>query len=253
MAIRALVFDAYGTLYDVHSVRSLAIDLCGDKGELVIHLWRLKQLEYTWLRSLMRSYQDFWLVTQESLEFALKSVGIEPAPSLCNRLMSGYLHLDLYEEAEQALGSLRGYNLAILSNGSPSMLETLVSSSKIAGCFKQVISVDQVKLYKPEPACYALVEPALGVAKEEVLFVSSNGFDVSGAKRYGFRVAWIDRAADVQPRGHPAIEPAEFYRLIRGRAEQLNYDADFRVSRLTDLVPLVNGWRVRLSASPGRQ
>jgi 2-haloacid dehalogenase len=241
MAIRALVFDAYGTLYDVHSVRSLAVDLCGDKGELVTHLWRLKQLEYTWLRSMMRSYEDFWSVTRESLEFALKSVGIEPGPSLCDRLMSRYLHLDLYEEASQALGSLRDYKLAILSNGSPSMLETLVRSSDLAGCFTQVISVDQVKLYKPEPACYALVEPALGVAKEEVLFVSSNGFDVSGAKRYGFRVAWVDRTGDIQPPRHSALEPAEFYRLMRGRAERLNYDPDFRVSRLTELVPLVNG------------
>jgi 2-haloacid dehalogenase len=241
MAIRALVFDAYGTLYDVHSVRSLAVDLCGDKGELVTHLWRLKQLEYTWLRSLMRSYEDFWSVTRESLEFALKSVGIEPAPSLCNRLMSRYLHLDLYEEAEQALRSLRDYKLAILSNGSPSMLETLVNSSKLAGCFSQVISVDQVKLYKPAANCYGLVETALGVAKEEVLFVSSNGFDASGAKRYDFRVAWVDRAGDVQPRGYSALEPAEFYRLIRGLAEKLSYDADFRVSRLTDLVPLVDG------------
>ena len=240
MAIRALVFDAYGTLYDVHSVRSVATDLCGERGELVTHLWRLKQLEYTWLRTLMRSYEDFWSVTRESLVFALKSVGIEPAASLCEPLMNRYLHLDLYEEAEQALESLRNHKLAILSNGSPGMLKTLVTSSKLVGCFTQVISVDQVKLYKPEPACYALVEPALGVEKKEVLFISSNGFDVSGAKHYGFQVAWIDRARDVQPPRHSAIGPAEFYSLIRGRAEQLDHEADFRVSRLTDLVPLVN-------------
>jgi 2-haloacid dehalogenase len=240
MAICALVFDAYGTLYDVHSVRSLTTDLCGDKGELVTQLWRLKQLEYTWLRTLMRSYEDFWLVTRQALEFALRSVGIEPVPSLCDRLMSKYLHLDLYGEAEQALGSLRDHKLAILSNGSPSMLEALVSSSRVAGCFTEVISVDQVKLYKPEPACYALVEPALGVAKEEVLFISSNGFDVSGAKRYGFRVAWIDRAGDVDPPRNSVVGPAEFYRLIRGRAEQLSYEPDFRLSRLTDLVALVS-------------
>jgi 2-haloacid dehalogenase len=120
------------------------------------------------------------------------------------------------------------------------MLETLVNSSPLAGCFTQVISVDQVKQYKPAPACYALVEPALGVAKEEVLFVSSNGFDVSGAKHYGFRVAWIERARDVQPPRHSAIGPAEFYSLIRGGAEQLNQAPDFRVARLTDLLPLLS-------------
>jgi 2-haloacid dehalogenase len=240
MAIRALVFDAYGTLYDAHSVRRLATELCGDKGELVTQLWRLKQLEYTWLRTLMRTYEDFWSVTRDSLAFALKSVGIEPGASVCDPLMNGYLHLDLYEEAERALGGLRDYKLAILSNGSPAMLETLVNSSPLAGRFTQVISVDRVKRYKPEPACYALVEPALGVAKEEVLFVSSNGFDVSGAKHYGFRVAWIERARDVQPPRHSAIGPAEFYSLIRGGAEQLNQVPDFRVSRLTDLPPLLS-------------
>jgi 2-haloacid dehalogenase len=248
MAIRALVFDAYGTLYDVYSVRSLAVDLCGDRGELVTRLWRVKQLEYTWLRTLMRSYEDFWSITKESLAFALKSVGIEPHTSLCDPLMNRYLHLDLYQEAAQALGSLRDYKLAILSNGSPDMLKTLVTSSALAGCFTQVISVDQVKRYKPDPACYALVEPALGVEKEEVLFVSSNGFDVSGAKRYGFQVAWIDRAGDIEPASHSAVGPAEFYSLIRGRAEQLGYEADVRVSRLTDLVPLVDRWRTGTAA-----
>ena len=240
MAIRALVFDAYGTLYDVQSVRSLANDLCGDKGEIITHLWRLKQLEYTWLRTLMRAYEDFWSVTRAALEFALTSVGIEPAPSLCEQLMGRYLHLDLYPEAEQALASLRDRKLAILSNGSPRMLETLVSSSGIAGQLTEVISVDQVKVYKPEPACYALVEPALRVAREEVLFISSNGFDVAGAKRYGFQVAWIERAGDIPPPKSSSVGPAEFYRLVRGGAEQLGYEPDFRLTSLTDLVAVVS-------------
>ena len=236
MPIRALVFDAYGTLYDVQSVRSLANDLCGDKGEIITHLWRLKQLEYTWLRTLMRAYEDFWSVTRAALEFALTSVAIEPAPSLCNQLMERYLHLDLYAEAEEALASLRDHKLAILSNGSPRMLEALVSSSGIAGRLTEVLSVDQVRVYKPEPACYALVEPALGVAKEEVLFISSNGFDVTGAKRYGFQVAWIERAGDIAPPKSSSVGPAEFYRLIRGGPEQLGYEPDFRLASLTDLV-----------------
>jgi len=240
MSIRALVFDAYGTLYDVQSVRSLATELCGDRGELITQLWRLKQLEYTWLRSLMRSYEDFWLVTRAALEFSLTSVGIAPAPSLCDRLMNKYLNLDLHEEAEQALESLRDYKLAILSNGSPNMLDALVKSSGITGCFVDVISVDRAKLFKPEPACYALVEPALGVAKEEVMFVSSNGFDIAGAKRYGFRVAWIERGGGATAPSNSDVGPAEFYRLIRGRAEQLGYGPDYRVTRLTDLASLVS-------------
>jgi 2-haloacid dehalogenase len=144
--------------------------------------------------------------------------------------------LDLYAEAEEALASLRDHKLAILSNGSPRMLEALVSSSGIAGRLTEVLSVDQVRVYKPEPACYALVEPALGVAKEEVLFISSNGFDVTGAKRYGFQVAWIERAGDIAPPKSSSVGPAEFYRLIRGGPEQLGYEPDFRLASLTDLV-----------------
>jgi 2-haloacid dehalogenase len=239
MTIRAFVFDAYGTLYDVQSVRGLANDLCGDKGEIITHLWRLKQLEYTWLRTLMRAYEDFWSVTRAALEFALTSVGIDPAPSLCAALMDRYLHLDLYAEVEEALALLRDHKLAILSNGSPRMLEALTSSSGIAGRLTEVISVDQVKMYKPEPACYALVEPALRVAKEEVLFISSNGFDVTGAKQYGFHVAWIERTGNLPVTKNSLAGPAEFFRLIRGGAEQLGNEPDFRLTSLTDLAAVV--------------
>jgi 2-haloacid dehalogenase len=239
MTVRAVVFDAYGTLYDVQSVRTLLTELCGDKGELISHLWRQKQLEYTWLRSLMRCYEDFWSVTRAALDFALVSAGIAPSSSLSDRLMNEYLHLDLFAEAPQALASLRDFKLAILSNGSPHMLEVLVKSSALAACFLDVISVDRAKRYKPDPACYALVETALGVARDEVMFVSSNGFDVAGAKRYGFQVVWVERAS-----GNPASENSEvvagdFYRLIRGRAEQLGYEPDHRVRRLTDLAALL--------------
>ena len=240
MAIRALVFDAYGALYDVHSVRSLANDLCGDKGEIITHLWRLKQLEYTWLRTLMRAYEDFWSVTRAALEFALMSVGMDPAPSLCDPLMDRYLHLDPYAEVQAALASLQQHKLAILSNGSPRMLEALTSSSGIAGRLTEVISVDQVKMYKPEGACYALVEPALRVTKEEVLFISSNGFDVAGAKRYGFHVAWLERGGTVAPPKNSLVGPGEFFRLVRGGAEQLGYKADFNLTSLNDLVALVS-------------
>jgi 2-haloacid dehalogenase len=239
MPIRALVFDAYGTLYDVQSVRNLVTESCGDKGELITQLWRQKQLEYTWLRSLMGCYEDFWAITRAALEFSLTSVGIAPEPALCDPLMKKYLHLDLHAEAGQALESLRDHRLAILSNGSPMMLDALVSSSGVAARFAEVISVDRAKRFKPDPDCYALVEPALGVAKEEVMFVSSNGFDIAGAKRYGFNVAWIDRSAGMPAPRDSDIGPIEFFRLMRGRPEQLGYEPDFRVTRLTDLARLV--------------
>jgi 2-haloalkanoic acid dehalogenase type II len=157
MAIRGLVFDAYGTLYDVQSVRTKAVELCGEKGELVTQLWRLKQLEYTWLRALMAHYEDFWSVTRASLEFSLESVGLSPSPSLCEPLMQKYLNLDLYPEAREALSSLKDHKLAILSNGSPRMLQALTQASGIAHLLADVISVDLAKTYKPNAAVYALV------------------------------------------------------------------------------------------------
>ena len=239
MAIRALVFDAYDTLYDVQSVRSLATELCGDKGELVTQLWRLKQLEYTWLRGLMRNYQDFWPVTRASLEYSLLAAGVAPEPEICEPLMQKYLNLDLYPEATEALDALGAYKLAILSNGSPMMLDKLVKASGIAGRLTDVISVDRAKSFKPDPACYALVEQALGVAKDEVLFVSSNGFDVAGAKHYGFQVARIERIAGMPAPTSSDVGPSDMFWLMRGYAEHLGHTADWRVSRLTDLAPLL--------------
>jgi len=241
MAIGSLVFDAYGTLYDVQSVRSLANEVCGGKGELITQLWRLKQLEYTWLRGLMREYEDFWSVTRASLEFALESVGVPVVPSVCDRLMEKYLDLDLYPEARDALAALKGYKLAILSNGSPRMLDVLVKASGIAPFLTDVISVDRARTYKPNPDCYALVEPALGVSRHEVLFVSSNSFDVVGAKYFGFTVAWIERGGGPAVPASSAVNPSEFYKLLRGRAEALRRQADFRVHALTDLSSVLGG------------
>src|ERR1700735_3464133 len=239
MVIRAIVFDAYGTLYDVQSVGSLANELCGNKGELITQLWRLKQLEYSWLHSLMRDYRDFWPLTRASLEFSLKSVGIEPDPALCERLMGKYLELDLHEDSRVALDELDDYELAILSNGSQPMLDALVASSGLGDRFAAGISVERGRAFKPDPACYALVEPALGVAPAEVLFVSSNGFDVAGAKRFGFNVVWIARSQHLPAPPTSDIGPAEFYRLMRAGQDRLGHDADYRVARLTDLAALL--------------
>ena len=156
--------------------------------------------------------------------------------------MTKYLDLDLYPEAREALGALGGPKLAILSNGSQKMLDALVEASGVASFFADVISVDRAKSFKPDPKCYALVEPALGVANQEVLFVSSNGFDVAGAKAIRFQ-GRLDRArrraGDAgELRG---IGPAEIYRLLRGRAEKLGPAADFRIKALTDLPEVVSG------------
>jgi 2-haloacid dehalogenase len=235
MTIRAVVFDAYGTLYDVQSVRRLATELCGDKGDLITQIWRLKQLEYTWQRGLMQAYEDFSVVTRDSLDFALERAGVTSTPTIRDSLLAKYLDLDLYPETLQALKALADYKLAILSNGSPGMLDSLVEASGVRLLFSEVISVDRVKTYKPDPRCYELAGTALGVAAHELLFVSSNGFDVAGAKRFGFRVAWVERDAGTLPPESSAIGATELFRLLRGGAERLGHGADARVAALTDL------------------
>jgi 2-haloacid dehalogenase len=238
VAIRALLFDAYGTLYDVQSVLAAAERLCPGKGELITQIWRLKQLEYTWLRTLLQDYEDFWQVTRAALDFALRAVGTEPDKTVREALMENYLHLEPYPEAREALAALRGRRLAILSNGSPQMLEQLVRNSGLGEWIENAISVDRVRAYKPHPSCYALIEQVLGIPKRDVLFVSSNGFDVAGAKAFGFNVVWILRRA-----AEDAVEvsagPAALFHLLRGRAEELGHPPDHVVSKLTDLPRLV--------------
>jgi 2-haloacid dehalogenase len=162
MTIRALVFDAYGTLYDVQSVLAKAEALCPGKGEVITQLWRLKQLEYTWLRSLMQQYQDFREVTRAALDFALRAAGVEPNEDVSGPLMENYLHLQPYSEARDALAALEGRKLAVFSNGSPKMLQKLVQNSGLDRWIEAAISIDSVRVYKPHPSCYALVEPVLG-------------------------------------------------------------------------------------------
>jgi 2-haloacid dehalogenase len=237
MTIKALVFDAYGTLYDVHSVLTKTEQLCPEKGDLVTQLWRLKQLEYTWLQTSLQDYRDFAFLTRASLEFALRAAGVDPAPSIIEALFDKYLSLDLYPEAKDALGQLRrlgSYRLAILSNGSSAMLSALVRNSGLSDYLDATISVDGAKKFKPHPDCYALVGKTLGVKSDEVLFVSSNGFDVVGAKHFGFRVAWIRRGGRPEVPADP-VAPAQMYRLLRGNAETIGYLQDYTVSSLTEL------------------
>ncbi len=192
-APRAFVFDAYGTLFDVHSVVEAARAVTPDPHALSL-LWRQKQLEYTWLRSLMGRYQDFWLVTGQALRFALRRLGITAGESQIEALMSAYLTLSPFPEVPAALRALRGRPLAVLSNGSPRMLESAVRSSGLGAAFDHVLSVDTVGVYKPSPLVYDLAVRALNLPAGEVLFVSSIAWDVAGAGAYGFRTCWCNRA-----------------------------------------------------------
>jgi len=189
---RAFVFDAYGTIFDVHSVVEAAQAVTGDP-QALSNLWRQKQLEYTWLRSLMGRYEDFWVVTGQALRFALRRLGISASLAEIETLMSAYLALTPFPDVAPALRALRGSPLAILSNGSPHMLERAVRSSGLEGTFAHVLSVDAVGVYKPSPRVYELAPRALEVAPEDILFVSSNGWDVAGAAAFGFRTCWCNR------------------------------------------------------------
>jgi 2-haloacid dehalogenase len=196
-AIRGYVFDAYGTLFDVHSVVEAGRAITSDPAALSI-MWRQKQLEYTWLRSLMGRYADFWLVTEAALRYTIRRLGLVASQDEVQRLMDAYLSLACFPEVTTALARLAGRPRAVLSNGSPSMLAAAVRSSGLATSLEHVISVDRVQTYKPSPLVYALGPEVLGVAAGELLFVSSNGWDVAGAKAFGYQVAWCNRTGAPQ-------------------------------------------------------
>lgn len=193
-AIQALAFDAYGTLFDVHSVISTCNQVFPEKGPALSQLWRAKQLEYTWLRSLMGRYEDFWQVTESALLFACRSLNLDCPPAARQKLMDAYLQLDLYPEVAQALQSLSKYKLAILSNGSPRMLAAVVESAGLEAVFSDVISVDEVKIFKPSPRVYELASRHLKVPQDAIGFISSNFWDIGGAKSFGLWTCWINRA-----------------------------------------------------------
>jgi 2-haloacid dehalogenase len=182
----ALVFDAYGTLYDVHSVMRRCETCYPGKGAQLSQLWRAKQLEYTWQRSLMQRYVPFSQVTREALEYSCAALGLDHDPSIVDE----YLRLAPFPEVKEALARLP-MKKAILSNGSPDLLEPLVRHSGLS--FDAVLSVDELKVYKPAPQVYQLAVKRLGVPKERIGFVSSNCWDALGAKSFGFTVYWVNR------------------------------------------------------------
>lgn len=192
--IKALAFDAYGTLFDVQSVISAVNRKFPGKGLAVSAGWRMRQLEYTWLRSLMGRYEDFWRVTESALVATCNALELSLDAAARAHLMESYLHLKPFPEVQQALEALSHLSLSILSNGNPKMLDAVVDNAGLRGIFTHVISVDEVKTYKPAPVAYELAVKKTGVDKGSIGFVSANFWDGAGAKAFGLRTHWINRA-----------------------------------------------------------
>lgn len=192
--VKACVFDAYGTLFDIHSPTAAISHELGDKAQPLSEMWRAKQLQYTWLRSLMDAYTDFWRVTGDGLDYALAAHDIND-PDIRERLMDLYLTLDAYPDAVDTLKKLKdeGYATGILSNGSPDMLASAVKNSGLTPLLNEVMSVQDVGIFKPSARVYQLAVDRMGVSPREICFVSANAWDASGAADFGFQVAHLNR------------------------------------------------------------
>ncbi|MFP3554554.1 haloacid dehalogenase type II [Paraburkholderia sp. SIMBA_049] len=193
--IKAIAFDLYGTLFDVHSVAVQCDEQFPGRGQEISNVWRQKQLEYTWLRSLMNRYIPFEHVTEEALRFTIRHLGLELDERACRSLSDAYLRLQAYPEVPDALRALRdrGLKLAILSNGSPHSIDAVVTNAGLRSSFDHLLSVDPVRVYKPDNRAYELAEQMFGVGRREILFVSSNAWDATGARYFGFPTCWINR------------------------------------------------------------
>jgi 2-haloacid dehalogenase len=214
----AIVFDAYGTLFDVHSVLMRAGHGIAGNLQALSELWRRRQLERTWLLSLMERYEDFSRITESALRASIRELSLEVSEGQIQRLLDAYLSPDSFPEVAAALEDLKGIRLAILSNGTPSMIEAAVSHNRLTPFFQEIISVDRVKTYKPSPRVYALGPAALNVPAADILFVSSNAWDAAGAKAFGYRVCWCNRSG--------------------AAADDLGFPPDFTVSALDRLPDL---------------
>jgi 2-haloacid dehalogenase len=192
--IKALAFDAYGTLFDVQSVISVVNQKFPGQGAAVSAAWRTRQLEYTWLRSLMGRYEDFWRVTESALVATCNALKLPLDAAARVQLMESYLHLDPFPEVKKALKALSHLSLSMLSNGNPKMLNAVVENAGLQGVFTYIISVDEVRTYKPAPVVYELAVKKTGVDKGNIGFISSNFWDSAGAKAFGLRTHWINRA-----------------------------------------------------------
>jgi 2-haloacid dehalogenase len=218
-SVKAIVFDAYGTLFDVHSVIEACHEAFPDKGDKISQIWRQKQLEYSFLRSLMGRYRPFIEVTRDALRFACENLGLTLDSGKEAALMKAYLELKPYDEIHDVLPQLTEKKLAIFTNGSHDMIDPLIEKYKFTDSLDEVISADHVKQYKPTPASYTYVLDRLPVQREEVLFLSSNTWDISGAANFGFHTAWVNRSD--------------------GTMDELGFQPDAVIHDLTELPKLV--------------
>ncbi len=214
---RAVIFDAYGTLFDIRSVVRRG-GTAGDS-EALSDLWRRKQLETTWLLALMERYVNFRQVTESALRASVRQLRIEATETQLQELMEAYLAPSIFPEVTSALDSLKSVPLAILSNGTAEMVEAAVANAGLASQFAHIISVDRVKTYKPSPRVYALGPEILRIPAAEILFVSANAWDAAGAKAYGYQVCWCNRASK-----RPAAEP-----------DDVGFAPDFTIARLDEI------------------
>jgi 2-haloacid dehalogenase len=206
MTLPVHVFDAYGTLLNVHAAIGRHRDACGPDADRISDLWRAKQLEYTWTLTLAGQYEDFWVLTGRALDYALARFP-SADKAVRQRLMEAYFSLDAFADARPALQALkeRGHKTAILSNGSPKMLNAAVAAAGMDNLLDEILSVDAIRIYKPRPEVYALVTQAFSVAPADVTFISSNRWDIMGATAFGFRGIWLNRAG--LPDEYPAQAP----------------------------------------------
>ena len=194
---KVIVFDAYGTLFDVNSAAEKCKDKIGDQWETFANYWRTTQLEYTWLRSLMKKHKDFWQITEDSLDKSMLTFKIDK--SMRNELLNLYKELSTFPEVKSVLEELKkkSIKLAILSNGTPSLLSNLVKNSNLENLFDDVFSIEEVKIYKPDPKVYDIPINKYKVKKEEITFLSANTWDVSGGGNYGYNAIWVNRSNNV--------------------------------------------------------
>jgi 2-haloacid dehalogenase len=224
MGIKALAFDAYGTLFDVFSVTALCEQLYPGNGNQLAQIWRAKQLQYSFLRSLMGRHRDFWGLTEDGLTWATKSLHLDLTAEKKKQLMDAYLSLAAFPDVKPGLEMLKkqGVKLTILSNGEPKMLEAAAGSAGIRDLLDDIISVEDVKIFKPSPRVYYLVSERMKVTTPELGFVSSNSWDMNGAASAGLTTFWIQRSAAEVP-------------------EELGFQANAVVTAITDLTPLLRG------------
>jgi 2-haloacid dehalogenase len=217
--IKAIVFDAYGTLFDVNSAAEKCKGKIGDKWEGFANFWRTTQLEYTWLRSLMKRHKDFWQVTEDSLDKSMKTFSIDS--SMKNELLDLYKKLSPYSEVKGVLSSLKEkkYKLAILSNGTPALLNELVKSNNLENIFDDLFSIEEVGIYKPDSKVYDMPIKKYQIKADEIAFLSANTWDVSGGGNYGYNAIWVNRNKSI--------------------FDNLDYKPKNEVSNLTQLVEIV--------------